>query len=222
MGPSGNFDLGHMDKANPDLRRYTELPSLIYMLTHRKITLLDPSSWDDKNDSYFLSLYRDKRKLKSVLALCFTQAGETYHHWRVFAPGSAGVCVQFDTTKLLSFCITKSTGVRAQSVEYLTLPKIREKRLTIRRLPFLKRAAFEAEDEIRLLWESQTEEIKSLPVPFRLDAIKRITLSPWMHPSLGKEVVALLRTIKGCEKLKIVRSTLIGNAEWMERGKAAK
>lgn len=77
------------------MRRYTELPSLIYMLAYRKITLLDPSSWDDKNDSYFFSLYRDKVKLKSVLALCFTQARDTYHHWRVFAPGSAdvpGIC----------------------------------------------------------------------------------------------------------------------------------
>jgi hypothetical protein len=170
-----------MDKANPDLRRYTELPSLIHMLTHRKITLLDPTSWDDKNDSYFLSLYRDKRNLKSVLALCFTQASETYHHWRVFAPGSAGVCIQFDTTKLLDSCVTKKSGVRAQSVAYLTLPKMREKKLTIRSLPFLKRAAFEAEEEIRLLWESKTEETKSLLVPFRLDAIKSTHL--WARKS---------------------------------------
>jgi hypothetical protein len=33
------------------LRRYTDLTALIYLLHQRKITLLDPSSWDDKNDS---------------------------------------------------------------------------------------------------------------------------------------------------------------------------
>jgi hypothetical protein len=208
--------------AISDLRRYTELPSLVYMLVHRRLTLLDPSSWDDKNDSYFLSLYREKRKLKSVLALCFTRAGETYHHWRVFAPGSAGVCVQFDTTKLMRSCMSSVDGMRAETVQYLTLPRIRAKRLKIEALPFLKRAAFEAEDEVRMLWESDAEEKKSLPVPFKLEAIKRITLSPWVHPILGSEVIGLLRSIEGCGKLKFVKSTLIGNAEWMERGEAAK
>jgi hypothetical protein len=57
------------------LRRYTNL------LKEQKITLLDPESWEDKNDSHFMSLYRKKKSLKSVLALCFTQASETFHHW---------------------------------------------------------------------------------------------------------------------------------------------
>ena len=44
------------------LRRYTTLPSLLYTLT-----LLDPQSWDDKNDSYYRQLYKEKKRLKSVL-----------------------------------------------------------------------------------------------------------------------------------------------------------
>jgi hypothetical protein len=48
------------------LRRYTDLTALIYLLRRRKLTLLDPSSWDDRNDSYYLTLCREKRKLKSV------------------------------------------------------------------------------------------------------------------------------------------------------------
>jgi hypothetical protein len=216
------LQFGHIDMVIPDLRRYTELPSLIHLLKHQKLTLLDPASWDDKNDSYFLSLYREKRKLKSVLALCFTQARETYHHWRVFAPGSAGVCVQFDTSKLMTFCTGAVPGLRAQTVRYMTLPSLRGGSLKIDDLPFLKRIAFEPENEVRLLWESKTTLRKTLPVPFKLDAVKRITLSPWIYPSLGKEVSALLRTIDGCKKLEVVRSTLISNAEWMERGEAAK
>ncbi len=74
------------------LRRYTDLPALIYLLNERKITLLDPKSWDDQNDAYFLALYKEKKNLRSVLALCFSQAPETYHHWRVFASGSSGAC----------------------------------------------------------------------------------------------------------------------------------
>jgi hypothetical protein len=40
------------------LRRYTDIPALVSLLTERKITLLDPASWDDKNDSRFLDLYQ--------------------------------------------------------------------------------------------------------------------------------------------------------------------
>jgi hypothetical protein len=64
--------------SDTHFRRYTDLPSLIQILTNRKITLLDPATWDDKNDSFFLSTYKEKKKLKSVLALCFTSASETY------------------------------------------------------------------------------------------------------------------------------------------------
>jgi hypothetical protein len=39
--------------------------------------------------------------LKTVLALCFTQATEHYHHWHVFAGGSSGVCIGFDRDALL-------------------------------------------------------------------------------------------------------------------------
>jgi hypothetical protein len=47
------------------LRRYTDLTALIYLLRKRRLTLLDPSSWDDSNDSYYLTLYKEKRKLNS-------------------------------------------------------------------------------------------------------------------------------------------------------------
>lgn len=69
------------------LCRYTQLPALFYMLSAKKLTLLDPNPWDDKNDSYFLEQYKSKRDLKTVLPLCFSMAPETYHHWSVFAEG---------------------------------------------------------------------------------------------------------------------------------------
>ena len=75
-------------KSNNLLRRYTDVTSLIHIRRRRKITLLDPTTWEDKNDSKFLSIYKDKNNLKTVLALCFTDAPETSHHWKVFSPGS--------------------------------------------------------------------------------------------------------------------------------------
>lgn len=202
------------------LRRYTELPALIQMLSHGELTLLDPQSWDDRNDSYFLLTYREKKQLKSVLALCFTQANETYHHWRVFAPGSAGVCVSFKRSALEP-SLRKVAGLRIKPVEYLTLADLKKKAVITARLPFLKRIAFRPENEIRLLWESKAEERSTLPVPFELSAISRITLSPWLHPTLTDQVRSLLKRIDGCKGLRIYRSTLISNDAWKKYGATA-
>lgn len=193
---------------------------MIHLLRYRELTLLDPRSWDDKNDSYYLDQYREKKGLKSVLALCFTQANETYHHWRVFAPGSAGVCIRFNAAALAP-ALRKVPGLRLKPVEYLSVAELRKTRITSSRLPFLKRAAFQPENEVRLLWESKAEERTWLPVPIGLDAVSRVTLSPWLHPVLAEEVKALLKSVDGCAKLKVYRSTLISNAEWMKHGAAA-
>ena len=43
------------------LRRYTDLTALIYLLRNGKITLLDPETWDDSNDSHYLAVYKKRR-----------------------------------------------------------------------------------------------------------------------------------------------------------------
>ncbi len=202
------------------LRRYTDLPALIYMLNERKITLLDPKSWDDQNDAYYLALYKEKKNLSSVLAVCFTQASETYHHWRVFASSSSGVCVRFRRSVLLA-AIKRQPGVRARTVKYLTLREIRDRQLGTRELPFLKRFPFEHEEEFRLIYESESQTHAKLDIPISLSCINRIVLSPWMHPSLASHVKKTIRAIKGCSRLEIVRSTLIGNVEWKNHGDTA-
>lgn len=202
------------------LRRYTDIPALIYLLDERKITLLDPESWDDSNDSHYLSLYRQKKKLASVLALCFTQASETYHHWRVFANGSSGVCIRFKRAELLR-AIKKLAGVRTGKVTYLTLKEMRDKALAVRELPFLKRYAFEDESEFRIIYESKTDNKGKLDIDIPLFCIDRITLSPWVHPALSPHIKRMLKSIKGCSTMDIARSTLIGNLEWKSLGQSA-
>ena len=203
------------------LRRYTDVPSLIGMLTHGELTLLDPSTWDDKNDSYFIEQYKEKRELNSVLALCFTRATETYHHWRVFSNGSSGVCIWF-REETLKRDAARISGLRIKPVEYLTMQEVRKKSVKTAKLPFVKRHPFRPEQEVRMLWESATEQRSSLPVPFDSSAIVRITLSPWLHPSLADPLKALLKTLPECRRCKIYRSTLVGNAEWKKRGREAK
>lgn len=202
------------------LRRYTDIPALTYLLREQKITLIDPQSWDDSNDSHFLALYREKKKLKSVLALCFTRAAETYHHWRVFANGPSGVCIRYKHSALLR-AIRKHTALQIKTVKYRTLPQMRKRKPTIQELPFLKRFAFEHEDELRMIYESRTEAISKLDIAIPLSCIDRITLSPWIHPALSRHMKQVLRSIPDCSKLKIVRSTLIGNEQWKKIGESA-
>ncbi len=201
-------------------RRYTDLPALIQLLTNRQITLLDPASWDDKNDSFFLSTYKENKKLKTVLALCFTCAPETYHHWRVFSSGSSGICVHFNGPALKS-ALHKVQGVRFKKLSYLKVRQLREKRPTTAQLPFIKRFPFHPEQEYRALWESNDTACDSLDIPIDLSAITRITLSPWLHPSLRKNVVSALKRIKGCKSIPMWRSTLTENAAWKEYGGSA-
>ncbi len=153
------FRRRHDERA---LRRYS-IPALIYLLTAKKMTLLDPASWDDNNDSHFLMLYREKKSLQTVLALCFTQTSETYHHWRVFAGGSSGICITFDKDKLVSAMKTQA-GVTARAVRYLKLPEIRSRKLKVDDLPFLKRFPYGDEREFRIIYESKRVRATALDI----------------------------------------------------------
>ncbi len=128
------------------IRRYTDIPVLVYLLKNKKITLLDPITWDDKNDSYFLTIYKEKKNLSSVLALCFSGAQETYHHWKVFAGNNSGVCIRFNKALLLN-SIKKVKYIKHGPVGYRPLKDLGKNKPMISELPFIKRYAFRDECE---------------------------------------------------------------------------
>ena len=202
------------------LRRYTDLPALLHILTTRQITLLDPKTWDDRNDSYFMSLYKEQKKLKTVLALCFSQSNETYHHWRVFSNGPAGVCIVFKREALINH-LQNVAGISNSEVKYLTLENAKNNGINIEELPFVKRVGFQPEKEFRFVYTHEKNENLSFNVPIELNCIERISLSPWMHNSHRDSTAAVIRAIDGCQKLNVSRSTLISNEQWKELGKAA-
>jgi hypothetical protein len=206
--------------AKKFLRRYTNIPSLLYILRKQTITLLDPQTWDDKNDSHYLSVYREKKSLQSVLALCFTQASETYHHWRVFADGSAGVCITFERARLLN-ALEKQKGVTTKDVTYLELNKMGRKKLKVAELPFLKRYPYEDEREFRVIYESDATKHNALDVSIPLESINRVTLSPWTPTALADTLKETIREIPGCKLIKVARSTLISNERWKNYSDAA-
>lgn len=202
------------------LRRYTDLPALLHLLASKQITLLDPKTWDDKNDSYFMSVYKDKKRLKSVLALCFSQSPETYHHWRVFSNGPAGVCIVFDRQKLLDD-LRKEPAVATGRIDYLTMPQAKKKVFQVNGLPFIKRYGYKPEAEFRVIYTSATKELPVLDLPIQISSIRSVSLSPWMHGTLSKSTADAIRAIDSCGKIKVSRSTLISNEQWKSYGSSA-
>ena len=195
------------------LRRYTTLPFLLDILHNRRLTLLDPKSWDDKNDSYFLDLYKRKLKLKTILALCFTGAPETYLHWKIYSGSSSGVCIQFAKTKLLD-CFAGIEGIKSNDVKYMTLERAQEKISNLNQLPFVKRYGFAAEKEYRIIFTDESEVIKFKNVSLDLKAITRISISPWLPSGIVSSIQNVITTIDGCQKIAIMHSTLINNKTW--------
>ena len=198
---------------NPDhLRRYTDLSATMHILSEKLITLLPPKTWDDKNDKNLMLAYQRHKNYKSVLALCFAQAAETYHHWKVFAPGKDGICIVFEKRRLLAEL--HDTGVHHDSVEYYTLRKLREQEPPIERVPFSRRAAYQDEKEFRLLYCSADEELQSRDFPMPVVAIDRILINPWLAQPLVDTVKQMIKSIPGCSELEVLQSTVIDGPAW--------
>ena len=195
------------------LRRYTELPYLIDYLQTKELALLNPASWDDRNDSYYIEQFAQTNGLSSTYALCLAEASETYHHWKVFSHGGSGACIAFDRA-LLTFAASKIPNLRAEEVKYKTIDSLRESAPSRSDLPFLKRYAFSDEKEFRLFYGTTKKGPPVFRLPVPLTAIKRITLSPWLPASVVDHVKSTLKAIEGCESLKIYKSTLIENENW--------
>ena len=199
------------------LKRYTELPYLLHLLKTKQITLVNPKLWDDKNDSHHIESYKNQKSLESVLALCLTDASETYHHWKVFSSGTAGVCIEFDKDRLLSWA-KGINGLRTGAVTYRTMNSVRGTPPMLEELPFLKRHAFRDEREFRLIFEDKNHALPYKDVALDLGAILKIVVNPWLPKSVFESVKALVKSIEDCETIRVLRTTLVDNEEWKRIG----
>ncbi|AOS45454.1 hypothetical protein Verru16b_02535 [Lacunisphaera limnophila] len=199
--------------ARPFLNRYTSLPVLLDILVHRQIVLLKPSSWEDRSDSFYLERYKDEKKLKTVLALCFSTKRETFHHWKVFSAGSGGVCVEFDKAMLLDG-LTPAEGFMLRKVDYAFINDVVSRRPKLGDWPFLKRKPFEDEGEFRIIYENKGKEERTKAIPIQLSCIRMITLSPWLPETVAKTVTKVLKNLPGCSAIPVVRSSLLETTRW--------
>jgi hypothetical protein len=199
--------------ARPFLNRYTSLPVLLDILVHKRIVLLKPSSWEDRNDSFYLERYKDEKKLRTVLALCFSTKRETFHHWKIFSAGSGGVCVEFDKARLLDG-LTEAAGFTLRKVDYAFITEVVLNRPKLADWPFLKRKPFEDEGEFRIVYENKTQDEPTKAIPIPLACIRRITLSPWLPEAVAQTVSKVLKQLPDCAAIQVGRSSLLETSRW--------
>ena len=196
---------------NSVLRRYTDLPSAINILRRRVITLLPPSLWDDRNDRHMMAAYKRVGKFKTVLALCFAECPETYHHWRLFTIGSSGVCIEFHQRKLID---SLPNSLFYSSVDYKKIKQLDPEKINADDLPFTKRSGFSSEFEFRIVYASRVNKLDKKDIPISLSTIKRVVLNPWLHEDLSDSVIEMLNRIAEMDKIKIIQSKLIDSPSW--------
>lgn len=199
--------------SESQFRRYTTLPYLLDMLHHKRLTLLDPARWEDKNDAYFLKIYKEKMGYASVLALCFAEAPEAYHHWKIYSGNPSGVCIEFFKGRLLSHFDPKKGFIHA-GIQYKTINKLRENTLHTGEMPFIKRYAYKGEEEYRVIFQSKDEKVSVKQILINLDTISKITVSPWIDSTSYKSIKLTINKIKDCEHIKVQKSTITENNEW--------
>lgn len=199
------------------VKRFTTLSSALDALNNKRIVLLNPKSWDDKNDSYFIDIYKNKKDIKSILALCCTRSTETYHHWKVFTPESEGVCIEFYRSPLER--VLTGAGAKVGVVKYMLLKDLEALDSSkLEDLPFIKRNGFKDEREWRVICAMDRPDVMSCPIDINLEMVNRVVLNPWMPESLVNNIRAMIKSIPGCGDLRIERSRLINSAQWKKAG----
>ncbi len=198
--------------VNNRLKRYTNLAATIHIIRNKVLTLLNPDSWDDKNDAYYMKKYVEVKKLKNVFALCLTNQTETYHHWSIFAPNMDGICIEFKKDKLVS--IMEANDVICGDINYEKIVDIENDPPDPDELPFLKRLPYEDEQEFRLVYPSSSRGFAH-DVKIDLSCIDRINISPWMPKALSDSVKETLKLIPNWNgEIKLNRSTLVDSERW--------
>jgi hypothetical protein len=207
-----------MAKLKGYIRRYLPLSAVIDTLRRKKLALLDPQNWDDRNDRRFMQLYKEAKGLSSLYAMCAAVRHETYYHWRVFTPGAEGACLEL-WREPLETALKNSDFARFQEVRYVTLPDVaRLSPKDLENLPFSKRSGFGAEEEYRVIAWSEEPQAAALGFDMQLSWVKLIELNPWMPKPLAQSVKDTIRAIAGCDSIKLRQSTLIDNQQWRDAG----
>lgn len=205
------------------LFRYTSLPVLIDLLRRKKLVLLSPEKWDDRNDAEVMIEYKKRKKLQHLYAVCFAEGDETIHHWTAYSFGSSGCSIEFDREHLLS-TVQKIAGIRTRAVKYKKISDLRAEVIKVDDMPFTKRWPYRCEEEFRIIFESTDEAAASdgfFDIDISLRTIRKITINQRMPEQVYQTIKEYLRQEFKNPAQRINRSTLYENQVWISKFKKA-
>jgi len=183
------------------------------LLERKKLTLLNPKLWEDKNDTEVILKYKNLVGVKSIYALCLSSGDETVHHWKTFANGSSGCCIEFSAQKLFNV-LKKFPEVKHRRVEYKKLSDIRDNQVEFVKMPFTKRHPYRCEEEYRLIVENDCDlDFYEIEIP--LNIINKITISQHMPQQIYNTIKTYLQEAFKDPDKRINRSTLYENKRWI-------
>ena len=197
------------------LNRYTTLPVLLDLLKRRRLMLLDPKSWEDKNDSKVMLEYKHRRNGLRLFAICFSWGDETIHQWKAFADGISGCCIEFDAPRLINR-LRGVDGVRFRCVKYPRLNELPDGDIPVKDMPFIKRWPYRCEDEFRVIWEGKSKEA-FFEIEIDLTMINKVTINQRMPPQVYATIREYLREAFADPDQRISHSTLYENARWLKK-----
>ena len=186
------------------------------MLTKKHLVFSNPKFWEDENDKELLEIYRKKKNANTLLALCFLRDDETIHHWKAFADGINGCCIEFNKAKLTKlFSDHKKSGVRFGSVVYQKIKSFEDGAIDDSEdmIPFKKRWPYRFEKEFRAIWCGD-EDYFAIP-NLDLSMITRITISQVTPKHRFSTIRDYLRDSIGIPAEKINPSTIYRNEKWI-------
>lgn len=205
---------------NKSIYRFMRFEYLLDLIKNRRLPLINPSEWEDKNDIFASKL--SCRDNEVVGICCFTLSkSNSIYRWSKMAPNNLCVRVEFDINKIKARLSQKMVmkKVRYKSIDNLKPNVIK----TIKDCAFVKSKPFEQEKEIRIVtYQSLVDEnikivdyLRELPS----DVIKGIRFSPFLSHELFLLVKELLRkylTANNWKGVKISQSRILNKEKWQD------
>lgn len=200
----------------PVIHRYMDITELLDILKNERIILRSPEYWEDRNDYFLIQQYSEFHSIAGVFALCFTANFDKYHFWKMYAYKPSGVCVTFETNKI-SDAIARDCEkdlFRFDVVSYKTIREVTKSPVDIKQYPFIKRLAFNAENEIRVFFES-TNQLPYRTLKIDTKSIKEIVLSPLIRDEFLKDLKDLIKPFAPSSKIR--KSSILESDIWKKQ-----
>jgi hypothetical protein len=198
--------------------RFTTLDRFIEVLKTKKFAFVNPSSWADPFEKFFLErdflINNEKFKLpikEKIFAVCVSGTISSEAYWKVYAPKEDGIRLTFETEKLLTNFLDKisDADVYIGKVSYQItkefhkisfdkkglIKEIKNSKIGEQQIKLLlkKRKSFLYEDELRIIIIPHKKN-NSETIIFRSDTdITSYTNDYTLDPRLGRNHVKVLR-----------------------------